>query len=243
MARGQGLGLEDHAAPAPEGRVVGDPVPPARVVAEIEHADVHQPARPRAAEDRLAERRLEHPREQGHDVDPHRSAALPADRHDPALRHAHLHHELRHRGQEPSAGSRSITQSGCAPGSTRTNRPSAARPASPPRRPRAATDRTALAGAAPARAHREQPARERRAASGESTPSSRRRRCRLEAAGDDAARLLPVRRRLPQQARLERLEPLPRPVGERTHPHLPTDPVGPSTSPTATSGAPVTAIL
>ena len=64
--------------------------------------DVHEPARPRAPEDGLAERRLQHPREQGDDVDPH-SASSPSGglAHDAPLRHAHVHHELRHRGQEP----------------------------------------------------------------------------------------------------------------------------------------------
>src|SRR5947207_1237726 len=73
----QRLGLEHHAAAAAELVVVGDPVLAPGVVSEIHHPDVNEPARPRATEHRRVEHRLDHAREQRHDVDPH---PAPTDR-------------------------------------------------------------------------------------------------------------------------------------------------------------------
>ena len=48
-----------------------DPVPAVRVVSKIDHADVNDPARPRAPDHRLAKRRLNNPRKQRHDLYAH----------------------------------------------------------------------------------------------------------------------------------------------------------------------------
>ena len=59
--REQGLGLQHHPAAAAELVVVGDAVLAPRVVSEIDHPDVNEPPRTRAAEDRLRDDRLHHP--------------------------------------------------------------------------------------------------------------------------------------------------------------------------------------
>src|SRR6202008_2434160 len=67
----QGLRLQDHPAPAAALIVVGDAGPTPRLVSEIDHPDVTEPSRPRAAQDRLRDDRLHHPREERDDVDAH----------------------------------------------------------------------------------------------------------------------------------------------------------------------------
>ena len=71
-AANEGLRLQHHPAAAAELIVVGDAVPALRVVSEIDHPDVNEPTRPRAA--RASTPRRPAPtiaREERHDVDAH----------------------------------------------------------------------------------------------------------------------------------------------------------------------------
>ncbi len=62
-ARGQRLGLHDHAAAAPEGRVVRHAVLARGPVAQVVDTEVHEPALARSPYDGIGKRRLDHARE------------------------------------------------------------------------------------------------------------------------------------------------------------------------------------
>ena len=175
MAAASGSGFRIMPPPPPKGGSSVTRCRPGGVVPEVVHADVHEAAR--AARPRIdsRERRLEHPREQRDDVDPHRvQQPLRRIDHDAAIRHAHVHHDLRHRGDEPLRGRRRrTTHSSCAaeldPARTGHRAPVARLDHA---RPRAATGRSCRPAAAgpPPGSPRAAGPQSRRAASGESTP-------------------------------------------------------------------------
>ncbi len=70
----QGLGFENHPAPASEGRLIGHLVTPARKVAQVVDRDVDKAALPRPPDDGFAERALHHSGEERDDVDLHSSS-------------------------------------------------------------------------------------------------------------------------------------------------------------------------
>ena len=71
VAQIERLGQHDLPAAAAVGRVVRLVVLVERVIADVGRADAHQPLVLRAADDALAHDRVDHLREQGHNVDPH----------------------------------------------------------------------------------------------------------------------------------------------------------------------------
>src|SRR6185295_1838531 len=150
--------------------------------------------------------------------------------HDPAIRHADLHDDLGHRGDESPAGAvvdqPQLLGARLHPREAAHLTPVARldhRPLELPWIEAAFHGRQDLLPA-----HREQPPAE---------PPRRLRRIHtvhpeidgvaLEATRGDATGLPPISDRLPQRARHLRLEPLARPVGERTHLDLAAKPVGP----------------
>ena len=164
--REEGLRLQHHAAAAAELIVVGDPVPTLRVVSEIDHPDVNEPPRARAAQDRLGDDRLHHPRKQRHDVDAHPRLALQLEQslrrpdHDPPRLDVDLDHDLGHRRDQmlaPGAthhpqvvGRRRLDAAHLADGAAVLGRPPRTRPAATGRRGRAAAAAPAPGAAPPA---------------------------------------------------------------------------------------------
>ena len=70
-----GIRLHDHTGPAAVGVVVHTVVFVAGIVPDVDGADIHIPRLTGPADDALGEERLAHLREQGHDVDPHRTSS------------------------------------------------------------------------------------------------------------------------------------------------------------------------
>ena len=74
----QRLRLHHHARPAAERRVVNDPVPIGRLVAQVVHHHIDQPASDRPRDDALGEEGLDHPRKDRDDVEAHEPPSLVA---------------------------------------------------------------------------------------------------------------------------------------------------------------------